>query len=120
VFLGLFDDNKYVAEVTAAFTPPPATNDPKPTAKEKDGDMSPTALRGSIKTLIRNINGCGTVDDLEELLQTDDAVDVIEQCTRRFPAWWATGEGCPQEFTPLKTLIAQTREGLAGLVTENA
>jgi hypothetical protein len=93
------------------------TPDPKPTDKEKDTDFSATALRGSIKTLVRNINGCGSLSDLEELLESPAAQDVIDQCSRRFPAWWETAEGCPPEFTPLKKLIDQTREGLAELET---
>jgi hypothetical protein len=114
VHMGLFEDSKYLAEVTAEFHPP-KTDPTKPNAKEKDGDFSPTALRGAIKMLVRNINGCGSVRDLEELLELQDAKDTIEQCARRFPAWWETGEGCPQEFTPLKRLIQQTREGLMAL-----
>jgi hypothetical protein len=39
----------------------------------------------------------------------------MEQCERRFPQWWSTGEGCPAEFVPLKRLIEQTRQGLAQL-----
>jgi hypothetical protein len=92
-------------------------NDPKPTGKEKDGDFSPTALRGAIKVLVRNINGCSTVRELDELLELQDARDTMEQCERRFPAWWSTGEGCPAEFVPLKKLIEQTRQGLAQLET---
>lgn len=120
VFLGKFDDNKYVEQVRAEFHPPEEKPDPKPTGKEKDGDFSPTALRGSIKTLVRNINGCSTVRELDELLELQDARDVMEQCERRFPAWWSTGEGCPAEFVPLKKLIEQTRQGLSALETENA
>jgi hypothetical protein len=111
------DDDGTAAAATArpmAGEEQPA-NDPKPTAKEKDGDYSPTALRGAIKTLIRNINGCSTVRDLDELLELEEAKDTIEQCRRRFPAWWETGEGCPAEFTPLKKLIEQTRHGLKQL-----
>jgi hypothetical protein len=119
IHMGLFEDSKYVAEVTAEFHPPQQANDPtKPGAKEKDGDFSPTALRGAIKMLVRNINGCGSVRDLEELLELQDAKDTIEQCARRFPAWWETGEGCPAEFTPLKKLIEQTREGLRKLTED--
>jgi hypothetical protein len=115
IHMGLFEDSKYLAEVTAEFHPPVERPDPKPTAKEKDGDFSPTALRGAIKTIIHNINGCATVQDLDDLLELDDAKDVLEQCERRFPAWWETGEGCPAEFTPLKKLIEQTRKGLKEL-----
>jgi hypothetical protein len=98
----------------------PEHRDPKPTGKEKDGDYSPTALRGAIKMLVRNINGCASARELDELLELDDATDVIEQCQRRFPAWWETGDGCPPEFVPLKTLIEQTRRGLADLEREDA
>lgn len=115
VHMGLFEDSKYLAEVTAEFHPPAQHHDPRPTGKEKDGDYSPTALRGAIKMIVRNINGCSTVRELDELLELDDAKDTIEQCQRRFPAWWETGEGCPAEFTPLKKLIEQTRTGLRQL-----
>ena len=118
VFLGKFDDNKYVEQVRAEFHPPEEKPDPKPTGKERDGDFSPTALRGAIKMLVRNINGCSTVRELDELMELQDAQDVMEQCERRFPAWWSTGEGCPQEFTPLKKLIDQTRAGLRQLETQ--
>jgi hypothetical protein len=84
-------------------------------APRGDGDMSDTALRGCIKTLVHNINGCANLRDLNELLELDDCKDVIEQCKRRFPNWWETGAGLPREFTPLKKLIDQTRQGLRQL-----
>jgi hypothetical protein len=105
------DDPDTVQDDRAAHVPA----DPKPVGKQKDGDFSPTALRGAIKVLVRNINGCSTVRELDELLELEDARDTMEQCERRFPAWWETGEGCPPEFTPLKKLIEQTRQGLLQL-----
>jgi hypothetical protein len=105
------DDPDTVQDDRAAHVPA----DPKPAGKEKDGDFSPTALRGAIKVLVRNINGCSTVRELDELLELEDARDTMEQCERRFPAWWSTGEGCPAEFVPLKKLIEQTRQGLEQL-----
>lgn len=86
-------------------------------APRGEGDMSDSALRGCIKTLVHNINGCATVRDLDELLELEDCKDVIEQTKRRFPNWWETGKGLPAEFTPLKKLIDQTRQGLAQLET---
>jgi hypothetical protein len=83
-----------------------------------DGEMSSSALRGSLRLLVHHINGCGTVADLEDILDTKDAKEVIDNCQRRFPAWWETGENMPTEFVPLKKLIEQTRAGLAAL--ENA
>jgi hypothetical protein len=45
--------------------------------------------------LVRNINGCASAQELDELLELQDAKDTIEQCQRRFPAWWETGEAVP-------------------------
>lgn len=115
------NDADAVTHEVAARTNGFAAEDPKP-AKDttrQPGDMSKSELSGSFKTLVRNVNGCGSVRDLDELLELEDAKDVIEQTARRFPGWWATGEDCPPEFVPLKTLIAQTRDGLAKLETEN-
>ena len=109
------DDDGNAAASSYRQTAQEEHSDPKPTGKEKDGDYSPTALRGAIKTIVRNINATSTVRELDELLELDDAKDVIEQCQRRFPAWWETGEGCPSEFVPLKKLIEQTRQGLMQL-----
>jgi hypothetical protein len=67
--------------------------------------------------LVHHINGCGTVAELEDLLDTEDAKEVMENCERRFPAWWSTGENMPAEFVPLKKLIEQTRDGLRKLET---
>jgi hypothetical protein len=95
----------------------PKTDGSDASAPRGDGDMSDSALRGCIKTLVHNINGCATVRDLDELLSLDDCASVIEQTKRRFPNWWETGAGLPAEFVPLKKLIDQTRSGLAQLET---
>jgi hypothetical protein len=109
------DDGNAGTKAVADYVPPANQGG----SGRREGEMSDTALRGSIKTLIHNINGCGTLEDFEELLQTDEAVEVIELCQRRFPAWWETGQGLPAEFTPLKKIIEQTRQGLTQLETEN-
>jgi hypothetical protein len=116
VHMGLFEDSKYLAEVTAEFHPKP---DKLPEDKgRQEGDMSASALKGSLRMLVHHINGAGTLDDLEQILDTEDAKEVMENCERRFPAWWATGEGMPAEFVPLKKLIEQTRKGLKELEME--
>jgi hypothetical protein len=84
-----------------------------------EGEMSSSALRASLRLLVHHINGCGSVADLEDVLDTEDAKEVIDNCQRRFPAWWETGESMPAEFVPLKKLIEQTREGLKKLESEN-
>jgi hypothetical protein len=88
-----------------------------PTGERLPGDMSDSALRGCIKTLVHNLNGVATLQEYEELLELEDAAKTIEQCRRRFPAWWETGAGCPAEFKPLKKILEETRKGLADLET---
>jgi hypothetical protein len=83
-----------------------------------EGEMSSSALRASLRMLVHHINGSGSVTDLEDILDTEDAKEVIDNCQRRFPAWWETGEGMPAEFVPLKKLIEQTRAGLKQLETQ--
>jgi hypothetical protein len=111
------DDPDTVQNATADYRPANADGSDASTPRG-EGDMSDSALRGSIKTLVHDINGCPTVSDLEFLLGTKDAKEVIEQCQRRFPNWWQSGAGLPREFTPLKTLIDQTRQGLKQLETQ--
>jgi hypothetical protein len=116
------DDPDTVQDDRAAHIPAPpakrAEDGGNPTGPRLAGDMSDSALRGSIKTLVHNINGCATLRDFEELLELQDAVETIEQCKRRFPAWWETGHGCPEGFRPLKKILEETRQGLKDL--ENA
>jgi hypothetical protein len=113
VFLGLFDDNKYVEQNMREFHPPEAKL-PEDLGRG-EGEMSSSALRASLRLLVHHINGAGSVADLDDILDTDDAKEVIDNCKRRFPAWWETGENMPAEFVPLKKLIEQTRAGLAQL-----
>jgi hypothetical protein len=104
---------------TAGEAPPTkrAEDGGNPTGPRLAGDMSDSALRGSIKTLVHNINGCASLREFEELLELQDAVETIEQCKRRFPAWWETGHGCPEGFRPLKKILEETRQGLKDLET---
>jgi hypothetical protein len=113
VFLGLFDDNKYVEQNMREFHPSDAKL-PEDLGR-KEGEMSSSALRASLRLLVHHINGAGSVADLDDVLDTEDAKEVIDNCKRRFPAWWETGENMPAEFVPLKKLIEQTRAGLAQL-----
>lgn len=115
IHMGLFDDNKYVAQVRNEFHPPAPVGEAR-----KEGEMSDSALKGSLRMLVHNINGCATIADFEDLLDTDDAKEVIDLCKRRMPHWYETGVGLPEEFVPLKKLIEQTRAGLQALETENA
>jgi hypothetical protein len=115
VHMGLFDDSKYVQEMAAEFHPPK----PEVAPKEKDSDWAPTTLKAAIKALIHSLHGCGTYQDFQELMDMPETKEAVEQCRRRFPAWYATGEGMPEEFKPLRTIITETRDGLKQLETQN-
>ena len=65
------------------------------------GDMSDSALRGCVKSLVHSLNGCGDLRDFDDLMELPETVATIEQCKRRFPNWWNTGAGMPAEFKPL-------------------
>jgi hypothetical protein len=114
VFLGLFDDNKYVADLAKEFAANDPVAEPKPGARRLS-DMSDTALKGAVKAIVHHLNGCASVADLDDYLSEADTVAAMEQCKRRFPNWWETGAGMPQEFKPLKKIIEETRAGLAAL-----
>jgi hypothetical protein len=114
------DDPDEVQDNRANYQPAPKqkTEDGgNPTGERLPGDMSDSALRGCIKTLVHNLNGVSSLQEYEELLELEDAAKTIEQCRRRFPAWWETGAGCPAEFKPLKKILEETRKGLADLET---
>ena len=87
-------------------------NNPVPHERTKPEKLagpltSKTALKTAIKGLIHNINGCGDGDELHALLNTKEAVAVIEQCKRDAPDWHDGYEGAPAEFVPLAELIAK-------------
>jgi hypothetical protein len=86
-------------------------------APRSDGDMSDSALRGCVKSLVHSLNGCGDLRDFDELMGLSETVATIEQCKRRFPNWWSTGAGMPAEFKPLQKIINETRDGLKQLET---
>jgi hypothetical protein len=112
------DDPDTVQDTRANFQPAPHAEPKLPEdAGRGDGEMSSSALRASLRLLVHHINGCASVADLEDVLDTEDAKEVIDNCKRRFPAWWETGENMPAEFVPLKKLIDQTRRGLKELET---
>lgn len=112
IHMGQFDDSKYVAEAAKQFEEPRVA---EVGAKEKDGDWSPSALKGALRTMVHNINGCGDLAEFEAYLATPEANEAMEQCQRRAPAWWETGEGMPAEFVPLSILIENKRRELTEL-----
>ncbi|MDB5584347.1 MAG: hypothetical protein JWR80_9523 [Bradyrhizobium sp.] len=116
VFLGLFDDNKYIAEVTKEFAGGNPKTDEEPPVKRAalEGPYtSKTALWTAFKQFDRTLRGIGDLAEFEAFIQTDDAVELLDQCKRDAPALYDSGEGLPVEFEPALTLIKRLRDELA-------
>jgi hypothetical protein len=116
VHMGLFEDSKYLAEVTAEFHPPatPKTGEPKPNGRVKlDGPYTcPTQLMTAAREFVRTLEGLGGLDEFIAWSETEDYREFCKQLERDMPAWWSTGEGLPGEFVPLEIRIRQKREDL--------
>jgi hypothetical protein len=116
VFLGRFDDNKYVEELRKEFAAndTPTTGETPPNKRVKlDGPYTcPTQLRTAAKEFVRTLESMG---DFSEFLAWEATADFKEFCTqleRDMPDWWSGGETVPAEFVPLEIRIAQKKRDL--------
>jgi hypothetical protein len=129
VHMGLFEDSKYLAEVTAEFHPKPdnpATGERGPrngshkTHLDGPYDTVPK-LEKAAKEFVRTLNGMSTLAEFDELRDDKEVQEFVAQCKRDLPGWWfANHRDNPPDFTPLEVLAANTRRGLAALETEKA
>jgi hypothetical protein len=121
VHMGLFDDSKYVAEVTAEFHPPknPTTGEDPAAKREKlEGPYpSPSALKGAIKTFATELSKMNDLGEFSAWMETPDVVELEKQALRYLPEWWETGEGMPAEFVPVQIRIHQKKTDLEQLET---
>jgi hypothetical protein len=107
------DDPDTVQDNKADFRP--TTDEPKP---EKRAPLagpytSKTALWTAFKQFDRTLRGCGDLGEFEAFLQTDEVVELLEQCKRDAPNLHDSGEGLPDEFEPALSLIKRLRKELA-------
>lgn len=108
VFLGLFDDNKYVETVRQEF----AANDSPPAkrAEKWEGAYSgKSALHKGLIQVERNIRGCGDSDELEAYLATQEYKDFFWSCEKYSPHYLTGGDPAPPEFVGINDLIAKMR-----------
>jgi hypothetical protein len=123
VFLGLFDDNKYVAEMTREFNDNPSTGEPKKrekTALDGPYDTLPKLERAA-REFVKTLRGMGSIEEFEEWKQDKEVIAFVEQCKRDLPGWWfANHADCPPDFVPLSVEVASTKRGLAELAELNA
>jgi hypothetical protein len=125
VHMGLFEDSKYLAEMTKEFHPKPDN----PTAGEPK-KREKTTLNGPYDTLpklekaarefVRTLRGMSSLEEFEDWKQDKEVIAFVEQCKRDLPGWWfANHSDCPPDFTPLSVEVASTRRGLAELAELN-
>lgn len=109
VFLGLFDDNKYIEAVKAEFS------EPKEKRVELAGPYkSKSALWSEVRKFCHELHGCGDSDMLEAFLAGKDSKALLEQCKRDAPQLLEGGDkNLPEEYEPINHLIARLRTGFS-------
>lgn len=115
VFLGKFDDNKYVEQVRAEFHPPEEKPDPKPTGKRVVLDgvyTSPSALMKAAQQFARTLRSMSSLAEFDEWRRTDEVKEFVAQCKRDLPDWWFGGPDVPSDFVPLEIEVSNTKRGL--------
>jgi hypothetical protein len=93
----------------------PTTGETPPEKRVKlDGPYtSKTALWKAVREFDRTLRGMGDSAEFEAFLQTDEVVELLDQCKRDAPQLLDTGEGLPEEYEPLLGLIKRLRHELA-------
>jgi hypothetical protein len=95
VHMGLFEDSKYLREVEAEFSGPPANDANGHGGNGKDAPFpqgpakNKTELKAMGREFWREVEGCGDPDELHALLTTHEAL--TKQIAAALPAWWEGG-----------------------------
>lgn len=96
-------------------------NNPVPHEKKKRADplkghhKSKSALQQAIKALVHDINGCGDVWQLDELLNDPINKATVDQCQDEARDWYFGWAEQPDGFVPLGKLITDTRNQLEAI-----
>ncbi len=94
----------------------PVKHEKKPRAAPLNGKhKSKSALQQAIKALVHDINGCGDVWELDELLNDPDNKATVDQCQDEARDWYFGWADQPDGFVPLGKLITDTRNNLEAL-----
>lgn len=109
VFLGRFDDNKYVESLHAEIDRAEKGETPK---RGLDGPITSKAkLHEALCHYQREINRCGDDETLTAFIETDkDYVAFVNQCERDAPHYLHGGDPAPPEFVGLFDRIKQMRD----------
>lgn len=102
VFLGMYDDNKYVAAMDEEF------NRPKP--KKLEGPYtSKTALWAAVREFDSELRGCSDSDTLEPFLAIESSKALLAQLGRDAPQLLDKDASTPSEFEAINDLIERKR-----------
>jgi hypothetical protein len=94
----------------------PVKHEKKPRAAPLSGaHKSKSALQQAIKALVHDINGCGDVWQLDELLNDPDNKATVDQCQDEARDWYFGWAEQPDGFVPLGKLITDTRNQLEAI-----
>lgn len=113
VFLGRFDDNKYVESLSREFAEG-AGNGEQESAHPKRGLAGPITSKAELfkafTALQNDVVRCGDADTLDALLAMDDTKALIAQCERDAPHYLHGGDPAPPEFEGLFDRIKRMRD----------
>jgi hypothetical protein len=121
VHMGLFEDSKYLAEVSAEFHPPkndnPKTGEEPPAKRVKlDGPYtSKTALWGAVKAFVHAANGMADLGEWIGYRDSKEVQEMLDQCKRDAPQLWCDGIPDLPEYEPLQIFIARKNRELEQL-----
>lgn len=121
VFLGKFDDNKYVEQMAREFGPANDQNGTKDNGgngKDAPFPQGPAKNRTELKTMTRQfwreVEGCGDPDELDALLKDKDNVKLVAQLIKALPFWWEGGtQQSGEPFEGLEAVISKKQSELA-------
>jgi hypothetical protein len=114
VFLGRFDDNKYVEDLKKEFA---GDNDagtgPTPRTKLEGQWTSKTALKGGVHAILNGIRKCKAEEEIDDILKKPANKDTIKQAERDWPEL-ITGDPRVEGDLGLKGYVTRRREELRG------
>ena len=96
----------------------PANDAPASRIKLDGPHTSKSTLKAALHGVVREIEGCGDIDQFEAFIAMPETVATIKQCERDAPEWAVTGKDMPAEFVPLLDRITTTRTSLLAAANE--